>query len=123
MANKRLAKKRAKQEAAKAVEVKVEAPVVEEAVVERIGRQCREVEGQDRVPGPGENPFRPLAEFKIGGDETDPHENEGDKRKEEEKRIDIQNLRPAKPRKYAPCRIRQVIGKRSPQKAAVACGP
>jgi hypothetical protein len=34
MANKRLAKKRAKQEAAKAVEVKVEAPVVEEAVVE-----------------------------------------------------------------------------------------
>ena len=45
MANKRLAKKRAKQEAAKAVEVKVEAPVVEEAVVETetpVGEEVKE---------------------------------------------------------------------------------
>ena len=43
-----------------------------------------------------------------------------DKREEEQHRLHIQDARPAKPGKHAPCRVRDIVCKDSIQKAAVA---
>ena len=75
---------------------------VEEAFVERIGRQCHEVGPQDRKPEPREDSRGLFAESKIEDDESAPDVDESDEGEKEEDRVDVQELRPAETGDDAP---------------------
>ena len=75
---------------------------IENAVVENIGRQHHDVDGQKRIPEPVESARHPFVEAEVGDEKAPPHENERDQREEEEQRINIQQGCPAKSRDYAP---------------------
>ena len=75
---------------------------MEDAMVGNIDRQCREIERKYLITEHVEYFCRPFVEIQICNDKSAPHENECDKRKEEENRIDIQEGCPAESRHYAP---------------------
>ena len=92
---------------------------MEKAVVEEIGRQQCNVQSQKQIPEPFKHPRLPFAKAQIGYGKMAPCENGACNGDVVEHRIDIQDFRPAKPRKKAPARIYYVIGEDTLQKPSV----